>query len=119
MIIIIYKSIILKNKYSNITKLSMTTNNQLVSSDFKSKIKSKKIRIILVLLGIIIILITIFLYIPIILNLFTSDIAPINDSDLKLKKTYVSNEDNAYFDLKKLTMLFTGQKINSKKLLIC
>lgn len=95
----------------------MTTNNQLVSSDFKSKIKSKKIRIILVLLGIIIILITIFLYIPIILNLFTSDIAPINDSDLKLKKTYVSNEDNAYFDLKKINNVIYWPKDKQQKII--
>jgi len=39
---------------------------------------------------------------PNLLGIFSEDIAPINDSDLRLQVVTVSNNENAYFDLMKL-----------------
>lgn len=59
----------------------------------------KKIKIIIVAVLMIIILILL----PAILNLFTKDIGPIDDSDLRLSAEKVNDEDNAYFDLIKIS----------------
>lgn len=59
----------------------------------------KKIKRIII--GIVIIIILVIL-LPCILNLFTSDIDPIDDSDLKLQVILIPDEENAYFDLIKI-----------------
>ncbi len=50
----------------------------------------------------IIALIVLVLLLPFILNLFTKDIDPIDDSDLSLRIISIPDEDNAYFDLIKI-----------------
>jgi hypothetical protein len=50
----------------------------------------------------IVILIVIFISLPSILNLFTKDIDPIDDSDLSLQIISIPDKDNAYFDLIKI-----------------
>ncbi|MCK4891603.1 MAG: hypothetical protein KAS78_02955 [Candidatus Pacebacteria bacterium] len=47
-------------------------------------------------------LIVFILFLPKILDLFTKDIDPIDDSDLSLQVISISNEENAYFDLIKI-----------------
>ena len=59
-------------------------------------------KIILIIIAVIIILIAALFSLPIFLNLFAKDIAPINDSDIRLKVDTVPDGDNAYFDLIKL-----------------
>ena len=59
----------------------------------------KKIKRIII--GIIIIIVLVIL-LPFILNLFTSDIDSIDDSDLQLEVILVPDEENAYFDLMKI-----------------
>lgn len=54
-------------------------------------------------LGIVIGLIIVVAYTPIILGLFSKDISPIEDSDLQLKNVTLSQSDNAYYDLAKIT----------------
>lgn len=64
--------------------------------------KRKWKKIILIIVGVIVLLIAVIIFLPSFLNLFAKDIAPINDSDLLLKKVSISESENAYFDLIKL-----------------
>ena len=57
---------------------------------------------ILITLIIIVSIIVLGVLIITILNRFTSDISPINDSDLQLGKVAVSQEENSYYDLIKI-----------------
>lgn len=59
----------------------------------------KKIKKIII--GIIILIVLVILF-PFILNLFTSDIDPIDDSDLSLQVITISDEENSYYDLIKI-----------------
>lgn len=69
----------------------------MISQQIKNKWKK-----IIIAIGVIIVLIIVLLSLPSFLNLFVSDIAPIDDSDLSLKVVTISDSDNAYFDLAKL-----------------
>jgi hypothetical protein len=74
-------------------------------------------KIVLIIIGVIIFLIVGLLFLPKILNLFAKDIAPINDSDLKLQKVLVVDKDNAYFDLIKLGNVIYEPKDKSQTIL--
>lgn len=79
--------------------------NQQLLDTIRVPIQSKKRRwkkIVLIIIGAIVLLIIAVLSLPRFLNLFTKDIAPIDDSDLRLKTVTVLDGDNGYFDLIKL-----------------
>lgn len=65
----------------------------------KKSLWKKIVLITLGLLGLLVVFVVLF---PRIATLVTSDIAPIDDSDLQLAKVYVPDNENAYFDLIKL-----------------
>ena len=64
----------------------------------KGKIK----RIIAIVVGVTAVFFLLLCFLPHILSLFSSDIAPIDDSDLQLKKITILQDENAYYDLIKL-----------------
>lgn len=74
----------------------------------------KKIKRIII--GIIIIIVTI-IFLPYILNLLTSDIDPIDDSDLNLQVIPISDKDNAYFDLIKIKDILYEPEGKEKEIL--
>lgn len=64
---------------------------------------SKVVKIILISLGVLMVSsVFLFLSLPTILGIFSKDTSPTDDSDLRLSKINVPNEDNAYFDLTKI-----------------
>jgi len=79
--------------------------------------KKKWKKIILITIGVIVFLIIVLLSLPRFLNLFAKDIAPINDSDLQFQKVSVANNDNAYFDLTKLSGVIYEPKDRSQTIL--
>lgn len=79
--------------------------------------KRKWKKIVLIVAGVVVLLIVGILSLPRFLNLFAKDIAPINDSDLQLQKVSVANNDNAYFDLTKLSGVIFEPKDKSQTIL--
>lgn len=79
--------------------------------------KRKWKKIVLIIIGVIVLLIIALLSLPRFLNLFSKDIAPINDSDLQLQKVSVADSDNAYFDLTKLGGVIYEPKDKSQVIL--
>lgn len=61
--------------------------------------KKKWLKYILVFVGAIIILLLLIIFLPNILGFFIKDTAPIDDSDLRLSKVTISQDQNAYYDL--------------------
>ena len=74
-------------------------------------------KFVLITIGVIVILIVALLSLPRFLNLFAKDIAPINDSDLQLQKVSVVDNDNAYFNLTKLSGVIYEPKDKSQTIL--
>ncbi len=72
--------------------------------DKSKKVNWEKVIVIAIMLIILIPLTIIvsFISIPYVLNNFTKDIAPIDDSDLRLEIIEVPESDNAYFDFLKI-----------------
>ncbi|MGB9743376.1 MAG: hypothetical protein ACPLW9_01535 [Minisyncoccales bacterium] len=64
--------------------------------------KRKWKKIIFITVSILLIFGLFLFLLPEFLNLFAKDITPIDDSDLQLQKVFVSDKDNAYFDLIKI-----------------
>jgi hypothetical protein len=79
--------------------------------------KKKWKKIVLITIGVIVLLAISLLFLPRFLNLFSKDIAPINDSDLQLQKVSVADSDNAYFDLTKLSGVIYEPKYKSQTIL--
>jgi len=93
---------------------------EMAFSDFQAPAQPKKKKwkkIILITIGVVVILIIGLLSLPRLLNLFAKDIAPINDFDLQLQKVSVANNDNAYFDLTKLSGVIYEPKDKSQTIL--
>ena len=63
----------------------------------------KTFKIILIILCILFLLFILFINIPRILNLFAKDIPSVDETGLQIPNPNVSDSDNAYFDLNKLT----------------
>lgn len=59
-------------------------------------------KIVSIVMGIIVFLFILINFLPYILGLFSNDILPIDDSDLRLQKISILDKDNGYFDLIKL-----------------
>jgi len=59
-------------------------------------------RIITAVVGVAVVFFLLLCFLPHIFSLFSSDIAPIDDSDLQLKKITILQDENAYYDLIKL-----------------
>lgn len=59
-------------------------------------------KVVLISVGVLVFLGAVAYFLPVILGFFFRDIAPIDDSDLKLQRVYVPDSENAYFDLVEL-----------------
>lgn len=93
---------------------NLTDSQVVVSPDAKMSGWKK---IALLFAGMIILAISVIIYIPSILNTSVRDIAPINDNDLLLKKVFVADRENAYFDLIKLDKIIYESTGASDKIL--
>ena len=64
--------------------------------------KGRLKKIAIFIIGIVAFFFLLFYFLPNIFSLFSSDIAPIDDSDLRLEKVTVPQNENSYYDLIKI-----------------